>query len=177
MSPNPYVTEPNERVGRPIFTAPEGHHNHFPTWSPQATFIYFVHGFPPDETDIWRIRPTGGEPERITLHNATVSYPALLDERTMLYLATAENGSGPWLYVIDVERQVPHRVSVGVQRYTSIAASADGRRPLPRACGGCRSRTARSANPPLAASRCQRSAVAHRAWGVTTCSISPRAAA
>ncbi len=123
-----YVTEPDAGAGQPIFTASEGAHNHFPIWSPQGTFIYFVSGFVPDQMDVWRIRPTGGEPERITPHNATVSYPTLLDERTLLYLATAEDGSGPWLYAMDVERRIPHRVSVGVQRYTSIAASADGRR-------------------------------------------------
>ena len=51
-----YVTEPNKRVGRPIFTAGGGLHNHFPVWSPAGTFIYFVHGFvQPDEMDVWRI--------------------------------------------------------------------------------------------------------------------------
>ena len=29
---------------RPIFTAPLGLHSHFPVWSPDATFIYFVQG-------------------------------------------------------------------------------------------------------------------------------------
>ena len=52
----------------------------------------------------------------------------MLDERTLLYVTTAEDGSGPWLYAIDVERRAPQRVSVGVQQYTSLAASAGGRR-------------------------------------------------
>ena len=42
---------------RPIFTAPAGLHAHFPLWSPDAAFIYFVQGEPPDKLDIWRIRP------------------------------------------------------------------------------------------------------------------------
>ena len=29
---------------------------------------------------------------------------------------------------MDVERRLPHRISLGVEQYTSIAASADGRR-------------------------------------------------
>src|SRR5205807_4149375 len=38
------------------------------------------------------------------------------------------DGSGPWLHGLDVDRRVPHRVRAGVDRYTSLAASADGRR-------------------------------------------------
>ncbi len=35
---------------------------------------------------------------------------------------------GPWLHSMDVERRVPHRLTSGLDRYTSLAASADGRR-------------------------------------------------
>jgi Tol biopolymer transport system component len=51
-----------------------------------------------------------------------------LNQRTLLYLASDTDGSGPWLYSVDVERRIPHRISSGVDRYTSLAASADGRR-------------------------------------------------
>ena len=44
-----------------------------------------------------------------------------------MYLASDPDGSGPWLYSLDVERRIPHRLSSGVERYTSVAASADGR--------------------------------------------------
>jgi len=115
-------------AGRLIFTAPTGLHSHFPLWSPAATFIYFVQGTLPDKLDIWRIRPTGGTPERITSHFGRVTYPVLLDRRTLLYLASDPDGSGPWLYSIDVERRIPHRLTSGVDRYTSLAVSADGRR-------------------------------------------------
>jgi Tol biopolymer transport system component len=111
-----------------IFTAPEGLHSHFPLWSPDAAFIYFVQGSLPDKLDVWRVRASGGTPERITSQNGRVSYPVLLDRRTLLYLATDPDGSGPWLYSIDVERRIPHRLSSGLDRYTSLAASADGRR-------------------------------------------------
>jgi Tol biopolymer transport system component len=123
-----FVTEADERVGRQIYVARAGVHNHFPVWSPDGAFIYFVQGFPLDEMDIWRIRPTGGEPERQTFHNSRVSFPTLLGSRTLLYLATDADGYGPWIYAMDVERRVPHRVSTGVDEYTSLAASANGRR-------------------------------------------------
>ena len=113
---------------RPIFTAPAGLHSHFPLWAPDTAFIYFVQGSLPDKLDIWRITPTGGTPERITSHNGRVTYPVLLDRRTLLYLASDPDGSGPWLYSMDVERRIPHRLTSGLDRYTSLAASADGRR-------------------------------------------------
>src|SRR5439155_7027902 len=88
--------------GRAIFTAPAGRHSHFPLWSPDTSFIYFVQGFLPDKLDIWRISPAGGTAERITSHNGRVSHPVLLDRRTLLYLASDPDGSGPWLNSMDV---------------------------------------------------------------------------
>jgi Tol biopolymer transport system component len=124
-----FLSDGNLRAaGTPIFTAPAGLHAHFPLWSPDAAFIYFVQGSLPDKLDIWRIPSAGGAPERITSHNARVSDPVLLDRRTLLYLTTDSDGSGPWLYSMDVERRIPHRSASGPQPYTSLAASADGRR-------------------------------------------------
>ncbi len=124
-----FVSDGNRQSGaRPIFTAPAGLHSHFPVWAPDTAFIYFVLGVLPDKLDIWRIHPAGGTPERITSHNARVTYPVLLDRRTLMYLATDPDGSGPWLYSMDVERRIPHRLTSGPDRYTSLAASADGRR-------------------------------------------------
>jgi Tol biopolymer transport system component len=113
---------------RPIYTAPAGLHSHFPLWAPNTAFLYFVQGDLPDKLDIWRIRPTGGTPERITSHVGRVSHPVMLDQRTLMYLASDPDGSGPWLYSIDVERRIPHRLTSGPDRYTSLDASADGRR-------------------------------------------------
>ena len=105
-----------------------GVHNHFPVWSPDGAFIYFVRGFPPDQMDIWRIRTDGGTPERLTFHESQVVFPTFVDGRTLLYLAAADDGSGPWVHALDVERRTSRRLSTGVDPYTSIAASADGRR-------------------------------------------------
>jgi serine/threonine protein kinase/Tol biopolymer transport system component len=123
-----FVTEPNEKVGKQIFVAERGVHNHFPLWSADGAFIYFVQGYPPDEMDIWRIPSTGGSPERITFHNSRVAHLTFLNQRTLLYTSTEADGSGPWLYGIDIDRRVSHRISFGVERYTSIAATSDGRR-------------------------------------------------
>jgi Tol biopolymer transport system component/DNA-binding winged helix-turn-helix (wHTH) protein len=124
-----FVSDGRRRAeDRPIFTAPAGLHSHFPLWAPDTAFIYFVQGSLPDKMDIWRINPAGGTPERITSHNGRVTYPVLMDRRTLMYLASDPDGSGPWLYSMDVERRIPHRLTSGLDRYTSLAASADGRR-------------------------------------------------
>jgi Tol biopolymer transport system component len=124
-----FVSDRNHQSGgRPIFTAPAGLHAHFPLWSPDNAFIYFVQGSLPDKLDIWRIPASGGSPERITSHNARVSHPVLLNRRTLLYLATDADGSGPWLYGMNVERRIPHRLIAGPDLYTSLAATGDGRR-------------------------------------------------
>ena len=75
--------------------------------------------------DIWRIRATGGEPERITSHNSRVGYPVLLDDRTLVYTATSDDGTGPWLYSMDLRDRIPTRLSPGVEHFLSIAASAE----------------------------------------------------
>jgi Tol biopolymer transport system component len=126
-----FVSDGSRRSdGQPIFTAPAGLHCHFPLWAPDGEFIYFVLGSLPDQLDIWRIPPTGGAPVRITSHTARVTHPVLLDRRTLLYLASDLDGLGSSLYSMDVESRIPHRLTSGLDRYTSLAASGDGRRLL-----------------------------------------------
>ena len=123
-----FVREPGKTGDRRIYVAPTGVHCHFPLWSPDDAFIYFVRGVPPDDWDIWRIQPSGTRLERITFHNARVTYPVMLDRRTLLYLATDADGSGPWMYAVDVDQRRPHRISSGLEGYSSLAGSADGTR-------------------------------------------------
>jgi Tol biopolymer transport system component/DNA-binding winged helix-turn-helix (wHTH) protein len=123
-----FVTGPGEKTGTQIYIAPEGIHGHFPIWSRDGALIYLVRGVPRDEMDVWRIPATGGSPERLTFHNSRVSFPTLLDERTLLYLATSEDGAGPWVHALDLESGRSRRLNTGGVEYTSIAASADGRR-------------------------------------------------
>jgi Tol biopolymer transport system component len=117
---------------RPLFKLNEGAHAHFQVWSPDRAFIYFVQGEVLDNqfrnSDIWRITPDGGAAQRITFHNSRVTHPVFVEGRTLLYLATDPDGSGPWLYSLDVNRRVPHRLSAGADTYTTLAVSADSRR-------------------------------------------------
>ena len=132
-----FIADRTGRDPKQIFNEQPGVHCHFLIWSPDGRFIYFVKGIvATEEMDIWRIRSSGGGPsERLTYHNSRVAYPAWLDSRTLVYSATAEDGSGQWLYAIDVERRIPHRVSSGVAEQYHVdcrqrhpAASAGGHR-------------------------------------------------
>jgi Tol biopolymer transport system component len=123
-----FVREPGGRQDRRIYEAPVGEHCHFPVWSPDGAFIYFLRGLPPDDLDLWRVRPSGAGLEQITAQKTRMAYPVVLDPRTVIYLATDPDGSGPWMYAVDVERRRPHRISTGLESYTSLAASADGAR-------------------------------------------------
>ena len=74
------------------------------------------------------MRPSGESPEQLTHQNAPVNFLTPLDSRTLLYVARAEDWSGPWLWALDVESKATRRVTVGLEQYTSVSASRDGRR-------------------------------------------------
>lgn len=113
---------------RVIYAAPPGIHCHFPVWSPDGGYIYFTRGVPNEYWDIWRIRPSGEGLERITTHGTLVSHPVPLDGDWLMYLATDADGSGPWVYAMHVPRRGAYRISSGLESYSSLAASGDGRR-------------------------------------------------
>jgi serine/threonine protein kinase/Tol biopolymer transport system component len=120
-----FVAGPNGEHPRRIYIAPAGLHSHHLTWSPDGRYLYFSHGVPPNEMDIWRISSNGGSPERITAFTSRVAYPAMLDDHTLLYTATDDDGTGPWLYMMNLETRVPIRLSAGVEHFLSIAASVE----------------------------------------------------
>jgi len=120
-----YVADSDGGNPRRLFIADPGVHSHHLSWSPDGRFLYFVHGVPPNEMDVWRLPSRGGPPERITNLISRVAYPVLLNERTLVFTATADDGTGPWLYVMDLDDRVANRLSTGVEHYISIAASAE----------------------------------------------------
>ena len=118
-----YVADGDGANPRRVFVAAPGVHCHHLSWSPDGRYLYFARGVPPNEMDVWRVPADGGRAERITTHDSRVAYPVVMDDRTLLYTATADDGTGPWLYSMDVERRVAQRLSAGVEHYLSIAAA------------------------------------------------------
>jgi Tol biopolymer transport system component len=104
-------------------------HTHNPVWSLDGEWIYFAYGSDPtNDMDIWRVRPSGESPEQLTDQHAPVNYLAAIDLRTVLYVARAEDWSGPWLWALDTVTRSTRRVTVGLEQYTSVSASRNGRR-------------------------------------------------
>ena len=121
-----FLADGNGANPRKILDGKPGLHNHYPVWSPDGRYVYYIHGAPPD-WDVWRLRPEGGTPERLTSLRANLAYLTMIDARTLLYVAPGEDGT--WrLYAMDVARRVSRRISSGLEEYMSISASADGRR-------------------------------------------------
>jgi Tol biopolymer transport system component len=124
-----FVADRSGANAQRIFGDRPGIHNHFPTWSPDGRWIYFAHGTPATrEMDLWRIDPAGRNPERLTQINTDVAYPTPVGNRTVFYVARDGDGSGPWLWAFDLKRKESRRASVGLEQYTSVQASADGRK-------------------------------------------------
>jgi Tol biopolymer transport system component len=124
------TTDPQRLPGTRIFAAPAGLHAHYPVWSTDGAVIYFVQGALPDAMDIWRMSATGSGVERLTNHNGRVSHPVVVDAGTLLYLASDADGTGPWLYSLDLRSRVSRRFLASADRYTSLAIDATGRRLL-----------------------------------------------
>ncbi len=123
-----FVLGPDQQEAPQIWIGTKGLHGHFQIWSPDDAYIYFTQGIPPDNMDLWRMKADGTGAEQLTFHQSRVLYPAFTGPRTLLYLATTDDGAGPWIYALDVERRESRRISFGVEQYTSLAASADGKR-------------------------------------------------
>ena len=114
-------------VDAPGFFA-SGMHSHNPLWSADGQWLYFAHGIHPnEEMNVWRVRPSGGTPEQLTAVRAATNHFALIDQHTLLYVARADDGSGPWLWSLDIDSKVSRRVTSGLDHYSSVSASRDGR--------------------------------------------------
>ena len=113
---------------RLILSAPAGTHAHFPTWSLDGGFIYFVQGTLPDQLDLYRITPAGEQLERLTHHNAAVSHPVVHDANTIVYLVRDKDSLAARLYAFDIQQRASRSVDTGFERYTSLAASVAGDR-------------------------------------------------
>lgn len=123
-----FVADHNGTNPRQVVQNEAGLHNHFPIWSKDGRWIYLVRGRPATrEMDLWRISPDGGAPEQLTHLKTDIAYPTPIDERTILFVAHNENGAGPWLWSFDANSRTSHRVSSGLEQYTAVAATADGR--------------------------------------------------
>ena len=125
-----FVADRTGAGAKQIFVDPiVGGHCHHQVWSPDGRWIYFARGLQDTrQMDLWRMTASGERLERLTYHNAYVGFPTPISDRTILYIAQDHDGSGPWLWALDTNSRATRRVAYGIERYLSIAGSADHRR-------------------------------------------------
>jgi len=124
-----FVAEGDGADPRKILEAPAGVHQHHPAWSADGRWIYFARGRPAtEEMDLWRVRPDGSDAERLTENLLGVATPTPLDDNAILFTAREIDGAGPWIWVYDTRTSTARRVSLGLERYDSIAAARDRKR-------------------------------------------------
>lgn len=124
-----FVADPDGGNAHQILRERPDLHNHFLNWGDGREWIYFIHGTPATrDMDLWRIRASGGNPERLTQQDSDMRDPTRLGKDTMLYLARESDGSGPWIWAFDIAHKRTRRITWGLESYTSLSASADGRR-------------------------------------------------
>jgi Tol biopolymer transport system component len=123
-----WVAEPGGANPDRIFNGGPGGHNHAPVWSSDGQWIYFTRSAPANVQGVWRIRPSGTGAEALTQHRVEVSSLTPIDARSLMYIARDGEGAGPWLWWLDLKTRISHKVNSGLDHYTSLSASADGRR-------------------------------------------------
>jgi serine/threonine protein kinase len=124
-----FVADGDGSNPRQIFRDTPDKHNHYLAWGADGEWIYFVHGTPArNEMDLWRISASGGKPERLTDLNTQMRDPTPLDQGMILFVAKDRNGSGPSIWAFDVAHRTRQRIAFGLEQYTSLSATADGRR-------------------------------------------------
>ena len=124
-----FVADRDGSNKRQIYRDRPDKHNHYLTWSSDGEWIYFVNGTPAaNEMDLWRIRASGGDPERLTQLNTDMRDPTPLGTGTILYLAHENDAAAMGIWAFDIVRKTSRRVTIGLENYTSLSASADGRR-------------------------------------------------
>jgi serine/threonine protein kinase len=124
-----FVADHNGNNQRLIVQSETGLHNHYQVWSKDGRWIYFVRGRPATrEMDLWRVPADGGAAEQLTHLDTDVAYPIPINEQMVLFVAHNKDGNGPWLWAFDGRTRTSQRVSSGLEQYTALAATADGRR-------------------------------------------------
>jgi Tol biopolymer transport system component len=107
-----------------------GLHTHWPAWSSDGKFVYFIYGIVNsngEPSEIFRVPATGGEPEPVVRTSRRAVYPVPMpDGRGLIYAANVDSPDlGLWWRPFG--RGEPLRLTVGVGSYAEPRLSADGR--------------------------------------------------
>jgi eukaryotic-like serine/threonine-protein kinase len=107
-------------------------HAHFPTWSRDGRFIYYIattltsHDEP---SEVWRVPVAGGDAAAVIRSNRRGIYPAPLPDASLLFVANpASVDAGVWWQA--AREGSPVALSNGVGEHSELYVSPDGRHAL-----------------------------------------------
>jgi len=115
---------------REIIPPEGGRHVHWPAWSRDGKYLYFIYTFDSwqaEPTEIWRILSSGGKPEPVVQTVRRAEFPVPLPSGDLIYAANPDtvdlglwwkpNGGG-----------MSQQLAPGMEEYTDLRLSADGRK-------------------------------------------------
>jgi Tol biopolymer transport system component len=115
---------------RELVPAQGGRHVHWPAWSPDQKWIYFISSLDTWQTgqsEIHRVSPTGGNVEPVITTNRRAIYPAPFPGGGLIYAANPD-AVDLSLWWSDTRGHAPRQLTIGVGEYSEERLSADGSR-------------------------------------------------
>ncbi len=115
---------------RELMAPQGGRHIHWPVWSRDGRYIYFIYTYMNAQTEpseIYRISSTGGSPEPVVESVRRALYPVPLPSGDILYAGNEDSVDlGLWWHRRD--GRPPRLLTPGVGEYSDVRLSADGRK-------------------------------------------------
>ncbi len=116
---------------RQVIALRAGRHIHWPTWSRDGKYIYYIDTFitwHDEPSEIWRAPVGGGEPEPVLRSRRRAIYPAPMPEGRGLIFAANPSTVDLGLWWSPPGGGEPRPLTSGVGEHTEPYVSADGRR-------------------------------------------------
>jgi eukaryotic-like serine/threonine-protein kinase len=115
---------------REIVPPEAGHHVHWPAWSRDGKYLYFIYTFDTwqaEPAEIWRILSSGGKPEPVVQTVRRAEYPVPLPGGDLIYAANPDTVDlGLWWK--PAGGGAPQLLAPGVGEYTDLRLSSDRRK-------------------------------------------------
>ena len=116
---------------RQVMPMRAGRHIHFPTWSRDGNYIYYIDSFitwHDEPSEVWRVPVAGGEPEAVLRSSRRAVYPAPMPEGRGLVFAANPSTVDLGLWWSPPGGGEPRPLTTGVGEHIEPYVSADGRR-------------------------------------------------
>ena len=123
------VADSNGENPRDIVPARGGWHTHWPAWSADGRFVYFLQTIATwngEPSEIVRVPASGGEPQAVVRTTRRALFPLPTADGGLLYAANP-SGVDLDLWFRRSNDSVPQRLTTGVGEYSEPRMSSDGR--------------------------------------------------